>query len=135
MRCVLIHPTISKNAYICFEQFEFYVLIYLVRLGYHAENPAGNYMVKVNNRNTTTRCEICSQLTTTLVNNYLPSVVSVLVSKNYFYYKKHFSLLRINVTTVSSNKYHRYLTLACCLICISPYFMLFLIFFLLHSET
>ena len=25
--------------------------------------PAGNYMFKVNNRNTRTRCEICSQLT------------------------------------------------------------------------
>ena len=27
-------------------------------------NPAGNYMFKVNNRNTRTRCEICSKLTT-----------------------------------------------------------------------
>ena len=26
--------------------------------------PAGNYMFKVNNRNTRTRCEICSKLTT-----------------------------------------------------------------------
>ena len=26
-------------------------------------NPAGNYMFKVNNRNTKTRCEICSKLT------------------------------------------------------------------------
>ena len=26
-------------------------------------NPAGNYMFKVNNRNTRTRCEICSELT------------------------------------------------------------------------
>ena len=26
-------------------------------------NPAGNYMFKVNNRNTRTRCEICSKLT------------------------------------------------------------------------
>ena len=25
--------------------------------------PAGNYMFKVNNRNTRTRCEICSKLT------------------------------------------------------------------------
>ena len=25
--------------------------------------PVGNYMFKVNNRNTRTRCEICSQLT------------------------------------------------------------------------
>ena len=27
------------------------------------EYPAGNYMFKVNNRNTRTRCEICSKLT------------------------------------------------------------------------
>ena len=26
-------------------------------------NPAGNYMFKVNNRNTQARCEICSKLT------------------------------------------------------------------------
>ena len=26
-------------------------------------NPAGNYMFKVNNRNTRTRCDICSKLT------------------------------------------------------------------------
>ena len=27
------------------------------------KNPAGNYMFKVNNRNTRTRCKICSKLT------------------------------------------------------------------------
>ena len=27
------------------------------------KKPAGNYMFKVNNRNTRTRCEICSKLT------------------------------------------------------------------------
>ena len=32
-------------------QFPFYI------------SPAGNYMFKVNNRNTRTRCEICSKLT------------------------------------------------------------------------
>ena len=26
-------------------------------------NPVGNYMLKINNRNTRTRCEICSKLT------------------------------------------------------------------------
>ena len=31
-------------------------------LRFHA-CPAGNYMFKVNNRNTSTRCEICSNLT------------------------------------------------------------------------
>ena len=30
---------------------------------YLRDNPAGNYMFKVNNRNTRTRCEICSKLT------------------------------------------------------------------------
>ena len=29
----------------------------------HRRNPAGNYMFKVNNRNTRTDCEICSKLT------------------------------------------------------------------------
>ena len=31
--------------------------------------PVGNYMFKVNNRNTRTRCEICSKLTTKVVLN------------------------------------------------------------------
>ena len=44
-----------------------------VKVGYNSSNenlvdwatnfPAGNYMLKVNNRNTRTRCEICSKLT------------------------------------------------------------------------
>ena len=29
-------------------------------------NPAGIYLLKVNNRNTRTRCEICSKLTLTM---------------------------------------------------------------------
>ena len=29
----------------------------------NSSNPAGNYMFKVNNGNTRTRCEICSKLT------------------------------------------------------------------------
>ena len=35
------------------------------RLGYSSleYSPAGNYMFKVNNRNTGTRCEICPKLT------------------------------------------------------------------------
>ena len=42
----------------------------LNQIGYsflHGSNdpfPAGNYMFKVNNRNTRSRCEICSKLTT-----------------------------------------------------------------------
>ena len=30
----------------------------------HPDSPAGIYLLKVNNRNTRTRCEICSKLTT-----------------------------------------------------------------------
>ena len=30
---------------------------------YNADNPVDNYMFKVNNNNTKTRCEICSELT------------------------------------------------------------------------
>ena len=37
--------------------------IHFVRLFCHSNYPAGNYMFKVNNRNTRTRCEICSKLT------------------------------------------------------------------------
>ena len=29
----------------------------------HLDHPAGNYMLKVNNRNSRIRCEICSKLT------------------------------------------------------------------------
>ena len=32
-------------------------------LGLSSYNPVGNYMFKVNNRNTRARCEICSKLT------------------------------------------------------------------------
>ena len=38
-----------------FEQFALIILVILF--------PAGNYIFKVNNRNTRTRCEICSKLT------------------------------------------------------------------------
>ena len=41
--------------------------------------PAGNYMFKVNNRNTRTRCEICSRLT---INTHL---VSLLLTLNIFH--------------------------------------------------
>ena len=40
-----------------FSLYQFYLDILLFT------NPAGNYMFKVNNRNTTARCEICSKLT------------------------------------------------------------------------
>ena len=35
--------------------------------------PAGNYIFKVNNRNTRTRCEICSELTIKTPERYLAS--------------------------------------------------------------
>ena len=34
---------------------------------YRGSHPVGNYMFKVNNRNSRTRCEICSKLTITTV--------------------------------------------------------------------
>ena len=42
---------------------------------------AGNYMFKVNNRNTTTRCETCSKLTI----KTLERCVSLLLTLNIFY--------------------------------------------------
>ena len=38
------------------------ILVYYIMLQM-LHFPAGNYMFKVNNRNTRTRCEICSKLT------------------------------------------------------------------------
>ena len=44
-----------------FSQINFdYSIILFTR---HTRIPAGNYMFKVNSRNTRTRCEICSKLT------------------------------------------------------------------------
>ena len=40
-----------------------YTAIYLNIRQYASKCPAGNYMFKVNNGNTRTRCEICSKLT------------------------------------------------------------------------
>ena len=41
-----------------------YSIILLILTGFaEMRSPAGNYMLKVNNRNTITRCEICSKLT------------------------------------------------------------------------
>ena len=34
-----------------------------IKDGWYGPNPAGNYLLKVNNRNTRKRCEICSKLT------------------------------------------------------------------------
>ena len=47
------HVSISTNI----DQFE------QVEMTKNRHFPAGNYMFKVNNRNTRTRCEICSKLT------------------------------------------------------------------------
>ena len=45
--------------------------------------PAGNYIFEVNNRNTRTRCEICSKLTITTVNGVV--LVSLLFTLNIFH--------------------------------------------------
>ena len=45
---------ISSSKIILFRLMFFYIV---------HDYPAGNYMLKVNNRNTRTRCEICSKLT------------------------------------------------------------------------
>ena len=39
------------------------LILILKRLKYERSNPAIKYMVKIDNRNTRTRCEICSKLT------------------------------------------------------------------------
>ena len=51
--------------------------LYILRFPGHQGNvtnfcfyPAGNYMFKVNNRNTRTRCEICSELTYFFIVNF-----------------------------------------------------------------
>ena len=44
------------------------------------QNPAGIYLLKVNNRNTRTRCEICSKLTIKI-----PVLVSLLLTLNKFH--------------------------------------------------
>ena len=46
--------------------YKFYLQNYekhILRFQSHRTNPAGIYLLKVNNRNTRTRCEICSKLT------------------------------------------------------------------------
>ena len=47
-------------------------------------NPAGNYMFKVNNRNTRTRCEICSKLTikTPERRNYMLKIYTFIMNFN-----------------------------------------------------
>ena len=39
------------------------VIMWIESLFALSNNPAGNYMFKVNNRNSITRCEICSKFT------------------------------------------------------------------------
>ena len=53
-------------------------------------NPAGNYMLKVNNRNTRTRCEICSNLTLKTQN----VLVSLLLTLNIFYTSSSVSVVK-----------------------------------------
>ena len=50
-------------------------------------NPVGNYMLKVNNRNTKTMCEICSKLTiqTPELRSIGVVLMSLLLTLNIFY--------------------------------------------------
>ena len=43
-------------------------------------NPAGIYLLKVNNRNTRTRCEICSKLTIKIPERHCVVLVSYIVN-------------------------------------------------------
>ena len=51
----------------------------------NTEYPAGNYMFKVNNRNTRTRCEICSKVTIKILDAIGVVLVSLLLTLNMFY--------------------------------------------------
>ena len=64
--------------------------------------------------------------------------VPVMVSKNCFYDEEisayYQFYLQPSVPKLSSNKHARYLTLECCSICISPYFMLSLYIYINISQ-
>ena len=53
------------NIHITLPRMSYERLIYARSIGYFASEdyPAGIYLLKVNNRNSRTRCEICSKLT------------------------------------------------------------------------
>ena len=55
------HNMIQKNSYLNALSFTDLVFANSNR-AFKRENPTGNYMFKVNNRSTRTRCEICSKL-------------------------------------------------------------------------
>ena len=55
----------------------------------HGHNPTGNYMIKVNKRNTRTKYEICSNLT---IRHYNDATASVSIVKGYLRYKTIFCL-------------------------------------------
>ena len=55
------HNMIQKNSYLNGLSFTDLVFANSNR-AFKRENPAGNYMLKVNNRSTRTRYEICSKL-------------------------------------------------------------------------
>ena len=60
-------------------------------------SPAGNYMIKVNNRNTRTRCEICSKLTNMFKVNNATASFWYLYCKlwTYFNHVKHVRTSRV----------------------------------------
>ena len=61
-------PCVSANAHT--REFGEITVFYAV---YFDVNPAGNYLFEVNNRNTRTRCEICSKLTIKTPERHLAS--------------------------------------------------------------
>ena len=104
-----MYLAVRKNAYTCFELFNFYVLISLLDLNIKQNTYNQNGAVLI----------------------HFETDLSVLVQK-LFLRKRNFSFLLILFMTLgakvpsgilSSNKHPRYFTLECCLICISPYFM------------
>ena len=85
---VLIFPQLSFHVYFQnqFERplfrpwYQWTNVLEFPRIKIFLSGPAGNYLFKVNNRNTITRCEICSKLT--IVNSVV--LVSLLLTLTYF---------------------------------------------------
>ena len=62
VKFAILH-TLSFNSRKLIGSVQQFMTFYLETFSRENYLPAGNYMFKVNNRNTRTRCEICSKLT------------------------------------------------------------------------
>ena len=62
-----------------------------------ADNPAGIYLLKVNNKNTKTRCEICSKLTIKTLRHWRHSGVFVVNFEHISHLALVFLLLTLNM--------------------------------------